>query len=88
MIISAFLDIFNYFFNLIVGIFPSGSGFPQSVHTAAQYIGGYARSLDPILPFDTLYQIILLVIIVEVAILGFKTFKWIISHIPFLGGHG
>jgi len=62
MITTAFLNIFNTLFQLIVNIFPSGTGFPASVHESAQTIGGYARVLDPLLPFNTLYQVIVLVI--------------------------
>jgi len=88
MIVAAFLTILNYFLQLIVAVFPSASGFPSQVHVAAQQIGGYVGILNPIFPIDTLYQIITLVIIIEIAILGFKSFKWLISHIPFIGGRG
>jgi len=88
MITTAFLAIVNYFFQLIVSVFPAGNGFPAQVHTASQQIGGYVGILDPIFPIDTLYQIIILVIVIEIAILGFKSLKWVISHIPFVGGRG
>jgi len=88
MITSAFLSIVNFFLNLIVGLFPSGTGFPSQVHTASQTVGGYVGIFDPIFPLDTLYQIIILVIIIEIAILGFKSIKWLVSYIPFVGGRG
>lgn len=88
MIIDAFLSILTFFLDLMVNVFPTGNGFPQDVHTSAQYIGGYARALDPLIPFDTLGQVILLLITVELAILGFKTFRWLLSHVPFIGGRG
>jgi len=88
MIASAFLSIFNYFFELIVSIFPQGSGFPQQVHTASQQLGAYVNIFDPIFPIDTLYQVIVLLIAIELSIFGFKSFKWLLSHIPFVGGRG
>jgi len=88
MITTAFLAIVNFFFQLIVSVFPAGTGFPPIVHTSAQQIGGYVGILDPIFPVDTLYQILILVIVIEIAILGFKSLKWVISHIPFVGGRG
>jgi len=88
MITTAFLSIVAYFFELIISVFPQGTGFPAQVHTASQQIGGYVGILDPIFPIDTLYQIIILVIVIEIAILGFKSLKWVISHIPFVGGRG
>jgi len=88
MIVSAFLNIINFFFELIVSVFPSGTGFPASVHSSAQMVGGYVGILDPIFPIDTLYQVITLVIVIEIAILGFKSLKWLMSHIPLVGGRG
>jgi len=88
MITTAFFTILNYILSLIVGLFPTGNGFPQSVHDSASLIGGYVGILDPIFPIDTLYQIILIIIGIEIAIFGFKTFKWLLSHVPFIGGRG
>jgi len=88
MITTAFLAILNTFLELLVAVFPQGTGFPNVVHESATLVGGYVRTLDPILPVDTLYQILVLVVTVEIAILGFKSFKWLISHIPFVGGRG
>lgn len=88
MIVTAFLNILTYFLELIVLVFPEGEGFPDVVHTSAQQVGGYVGILDPIFPIDTLYTIITLVIVIEIAILGFKSLKWLLSHIPFVGGRG
>jgi len=88
MITASLLSIVNYFLSLIINVFPLGTGFPQIVHTASSQIGGYVGILDPIFPIDTLYQIIILLIGIEIAILGFKSLKWLMSHIPFVGGRG
>lgn len=88
MITTAFISILNFFLGTIVYVFPVGSGFPQIVHDSASLVGGYVGILDPIFPIDTLYQIILLLIGIEVAIFSFKTLKWLLSHIPFVGGRG
>jgi len=88
MITTAFLAILNSFLELLVAVFPQGDGFPNEVHQGATLVGGYVRTLDPLLPVDTLFQILVLVVAVEIAILSFKSFKWLISHIPFVGGKG
>jgi len=88
MIITAFIEILNYILTTLVSVLPSGSGFPEEVHSSATLLGGYARTLDPLLPFDTLFTIITLVVIVEIALLTFRTFKWLLSHVPFIGGNG
>jgi len=68
--------------------FPLSSGFPSSVYTAVSSLGGYTGILQPLVPFSTLAQCVALIITVELLILSFKSLKWIISHIPFLGGRG
>lgn len=88
MIVTAFISILSFFLGLIIEVFPTGNGFPDIVHTSATQIGGYVRILDPIFPVDTLYQIIVLLIVIELSILGFKSIKWLMSHIPFIGGRG
>ena len=72
----------------IIGIFPSGEGFPSTWHTAIQSLGGYLHILDPLVPISILLTCITLVFGVEISIFGFKTLKWIMSHIPFFGGRG
>jgi len=43
---------------------------------------------DPLVPISTLLTTVGLVISVEVIILGFRTLKWILSHVPLVGGKG
>lgn len=88
MITTAIVNLAYYLVTLILGVFPAAAQFPAAVHTAAQTIGGYFHMLDPIVPTDTFVTVFSLAIAVEVAIFGFKSFKWIISHLPFIGGNG
>lgn len=88
MITDVFLKIVHFLLQLISQLFPSGIGFPEAVHTAAETIGGYARTLDPVLPFDTLYTVLVLTITVEIAVFTFRGFRWMISHLPLIGGRG
>ena len=76
------------FLHYIITLFPSGTGFPSEVHTAVSTLGGYLHILDPLVPITTLLSCVSLIFGVEIAILGFKTVKWLISHIPFVGGRG
>jgi len=73
---------------LILAIFPSSTGFPSEVQTAVDYIAGYVAILDPLFPIATMLQILTLVITFELAVFGFKGVKWIISHLPMVGGRG
>jgi len=88
MITTAIVNLGYLLISVVISVFPPGTGFPASVHTAAQAIGGYFDLLDPLIPTSTMLTVILLAFSVEIAIFGFKTLKWLISHIPFVGGRG
>jgi len=88
MIFTALILVITDLLNFIVAFFPSSTGFPAEAHTAMQGLGGYLGIFSPILPLSTLFTILTLVLTVEVSIFGFKTFKWLISHIPQIGGKG
>lgn len=87
MINLIFTLIFNML-NALLNLFPIGTGFPSSVHTAFSTLGGYIGIFDVFIPISILLFCLQTVFAVEIAIFGFKTIKWIISHIPFVGGKG
>lgn len=72
----------------IIGIFPVSTGLPAEVLTSAATIGGYVQVWDVLFPVATFATVITLVFSVEISIFGFKTVKWILSHLPFIGGRG
>lgn len=76
------------FLTFLIGLFPTGTGFPTAFHTAVTNLGGYLHILDPLVPISTLLTCLTLVFTVEIAIFGFKTFKWIFGHVPLIGGKG
>jgi len=88
MIGDFLLSIVYWFLASIIGLIPASTGFPSDVFTAASTIGGYAGILSPIIPLGTLATVVGLAFSAEIAIFGFKTLKWILAHIPFIGGKG
>lgn len=88
MITETLLTISNFVISIIINLFPAGTGFPSSVHTAASYLGQNVGFLNPIIPLETLQQILLLIIGIEILIFTFKTVKWAVSFLPFVGGRG
>lgn len=86
MIATAFLNIAYYILSVLVGNFPASTGFPSQVSTAFSWLGNYLSILSPIVPITTLGITVGIVVGLELLIFGFKTFKWVISHIPFVGG--
>ena len=88
MIFTGFVYIGSYILQLIVSILPTSTGFPPDVASAFATMGGYVQMLDTLLPISTLATVLGIIVSVDVAIFGFKTFKWLISHIPAVGGRG
>jgi len=88
MIFSAFVILASYVILAIAGVLPDSTGFPPEVSAAITTMGQYARVLDLLLPVSTLATIIALVLSTQVAIFTFKSLKWIISYLPFIGGRG
>jgi len=86
--ITAILNLIFNFLSWIISLFPVGTGFPSEFHTAFTSLGGYVHMLDPLLPIETLLACLTFVFSVEIALFGFKTFKWVISHVPLFGGKG
>lgn len=88
MILSALIILATFLVETILFIFPASTGFPAEVSSAVSFIGGYVGIFDPLIPMSTVGQILSLVIVFELAVFGFKAFKWMISHIPLVGGRG
>jgi len=88
MIFTSFVYLAAYVLGFIVDILPSSTGFPSDVQTAFNTMGGYVQLLDTLLPIGTLAIVLGILVSVDVAIFGFKTFKWLVSYIPFVGGKG
>lgn len=86
--ITFIINIIYSFLNFLINLFPTGTGFPEDFHTSATMLGGYLQMLDVILPIEALAICITTLITVELALFGFKTIKWAISHIPWIGGKG
>jgi len=88
MIITAIINMSYSVLSWFIGVIPASAGIPAEAHSAAVSLGGYLGIFSPILPIATLLTTITLVYSVEIGIFTFKTFKWIFSHIPLVGGKG
>lgn len=88
MITGAIINLAYTLLSGIISLLPSSQGFPSDALAAATTIGGYVGVFNPIISVATLATTLSLVFSVEIGIFGFKTGKWIISHLPFIGGRG
>lgn len=76
------------FLHFLIGIFPVGTGFPESFHEAMITLGSYLHILDPIVPMNTLLTCLIFVFSIDIAVFAFKVLKWIISFIPIIRSSG
>jgi len=88
MIITAIMTLGYIVVSAILSIFPSSSGFPPDLLAAAAFLGEKAAELNVILPLDTMAVCLSIIFGVEISIFGFKTVKWLIAHLPYVGGKG
>lgn len=88
MIFDALLYLGLLMLDWIVSLFPISTGFGAEFHSAMSLIGGYMDIFTPLIPVSTLISLIGIIMGVELGIFGFKTAKWIVSHIPYIGGKG
>jgi len=86
--IDLILNLILSFLVSVLSLFPIGTGFPASFHSAITSLGGYLHILDPLVPISTLLTCVTLIFGVELAVFGFKTLKWLLSYIPWFGGKG
>lgn len=88
MIVSAFIIFATYILTLVISLFPDSAGLSSSFQTSADTLGGYVGLINTLLPVDALAFAITTLITVQLSVFGFKTFKWVLSHLPWFGGKG
>ncbi len=88
MIFTGFVYVSAFLLQMATNLLPSSNGFPQELIDAFTTMGSYAGLLNTLLPLETLAIALGILISIDLAIFGFKSFKWIVSHLPFVGGRG
>ena len=88
MITAALIFFASYILIFIAGLLPTSTGIPVAIQNAVVTFGGYLRVIDVLLPVDALGLAMTTVISIQLAIFAFKSFKWLLSHLPFVGGRG
>jgi len=88
MIFTAFVYLGAYILGVIILALPTGTGFPADVQSAFTTLAGYVQILNTLLPIGTLASVLAVLVATDLAIFGFKSLKWLVSYIPFIGGRG
>lgn len=88
MITAALIFFASYILIFIAALLPESTGIPVAIQNAVVTLGGHLRVIDVLLPVDALALAMTTVISIQLAIFAFKSFKWLLSHLPFIGGRG
>ena len=88
MILTTFLLLPYYFLAFIIGLMPASEGFPPEVLAGANAVGAKIGIFGPVMPVATLSTVLGLLFGAQLGIWAWKTFKWVMSHIPWIGGRG
>lgn len=62
----------------IIGLLPTYTGLPSGMSTSILWVGQQTVALGDLLPLDTIWQIIMLIVTIEIAILAFNTVAWLL----------
>jgi len=62
----------------LILILPNSPGLPPDVATSFNYIVNLARGFDWLFPINTLFTILIAVVVFEIAIFFFKTVRWLL----------
>lgn len=72
----------NSILNLVefmIEILPNGTGFPVDFYNGVSTFKEYAYGLNAILPINTLFQVMIFGVTVQVAILTIRIIRWVLS---------
>lgn len=85
MITDLILNITYWFLgDTILNILPDGTPVNPSLVTWMQTMGEQIRIFDNVIPIDIMYQMILLVIALELILQIWKIWNYVRTYIPFL----
>lgn len=85
MIFDAILLIPATLITFFSSLFPIGS-LPSFVSSAFDTANSSLRLLGSFIPLSDLFTALGFIIALEIAILIFKFFRWVFSHVPLVGG--
>lgn len=61
---------------MLIGLLPTSAGLPPEVADAFAYFISVARGFDWLFPMNTLFTILKLFVVFEIALLLFKILRW------------
>jgi len=63
--------------SFLIGLLPAYAGLPSGMEASILWVGTQTLALGDLLPLDTLWVIVKLIVTIEIAIMGFNTLAWL-----------
>jgi len=63
--------------SLVISLLPDYSGLPTGMETALLWLGSQTLQWGDLLPLDTFWVIVKLMVTIEISIMGFNTLAWL-----------
>jgi len=81
MIIDGILFLINQILSGMVSLLPTSSGFPSQVDNAINNVAGYIHTWDDLVPSDDIFDAILFLISINIAIFSVWGTLWVFKYI-------
>lgn len=81
MITSTILDFLGLILNWVINLLPHSQGLPNVIETSFQYFFDLALGFQWIFPVETLLQILIYILIVEIALFTWGSLNWLLGKI-------
>lgn len=82
MIVDFVFNMVVSFLTFAIGLLPNFQGLPSGISSGFQTIQPFINSASAIFPMDTLIQILLLTISIQLAVFAWDMFWWFYAKIP------
>ena len=82
MIIDFIFQLIISFAQFAINLLPNFSGLPSGVSSAFDFLQPYFQTAYTIFPMDTLFQILLLIISIQLAVWSWDIFWWFYNKMP------
>jgi len=78
MIIDGLISLPIAVLSAIIGLLPDYSGLPSGMSSAMDYILNFTLQIGDIPPTSTIWAIVLLTLVIEIAIMAFNSLAWLL----------
>jgi hypothetical protein len=78
MIIDGLLALPIAVLETLIGLLPDYSGLPNGMETSLDWLATQSMAIGDIFPTDTMWDVVVLVVAIEIAIMAFNTLAWLL----------